>query len=212
MGPTLHLMVLESHPGAATHAVRRLEQAGHVIHRCHGADGPAFPCNGVADGADCPADRPIDVALVVRKGITPRPTPTEDGVSCALRAGIPLVEDGADLLDPYAPFITARVWADDNVVEVCERAVAEALRPLEDQVRASLQPFLEAAGRESDAVEVHLDAAGDVLRVHLVGDDLSSQLSGLLGVKAVDRLRELQRRWAHVEVSVTDRSAPRSGT
>src|SRR3546814_9180958 len=54
---------------------------------------PAFPCKGLVDPSSCPLEGHIDVALLVRPRIAPRPTAVEDGVTCALRAGVPLVED-----------------------------------------------------------------------------------------------------------------------
>ena len=144
------------------------------------------------------------MALVVRRGVGPAPTPLEDGVSCALRAGIPVVEDGTDLLDPYAEFITTRVGAEENVADACQRAVLEGMRPLEDEVAASLVPFLEANGlREGDCV-VRLEPCGELLRIHLRAEGLTPTLTGQLSVKAVDTVRAMRRTWPSIEVTTSD--------
>ncbi len=195
-------MVLESHPGVARRVIGRLTAAGHAVHRCHEPGAPEFPCNGLAEGGGCPLEGPLDAAVVVRRGVVPRPTPGEDGVICALRAGVPVVEDGSDLLDPYAPFLTARVWNGDEVGEVVERAVADATAPLEHAVGAALVPLLVAAGHRLDAVAVHAAPRGRILHLHLDAPGLEDDLCSRLSVKAADTVRSQQRRWDGVEVSI----------
>lgn len=202
MATGLNLLVLESHPGAADRAIASLEEAGHQVRRCHEGDGAAFPCKGLSGASDCPLDEPVDVTLLVRRGIAPRPTEHEDGVTCALRAHVPLVEDGADVLDPYEPFLTARVWAEDDVVQVVEAASQAALEELAADIRSSLVAFLVGAGRSEDSVEVRARAEHGVLHLELIGDDLDGTLAGRVSVKAADRARELPRRWRSIEVSV----------
>jgi hypothetical protein len=202
MDTTLDVLVIESHPGVADRAVGELTDAGHAVHRCH--DGAtAFPCAGV-DGPDrCPVDGHVDVALLVRRGVVPSPTPFEDGVPCALRAGIPVVEHGTDLHDPYVEHLGARVRTDESVSDACGRAVAEAMRPSAAQVEAALVPFLRANGLPDDAVEVTLEARRDDLRVHLRArgnHEIGSLLTGQLSVKAVDVIRQQRRTWSSIEV------------
>jgi hypothetical protein len=144
------------------------------------------------------------VALLVRRGVAPTPTPLEDGVPCALRAGIPVVEDGTDLLDPYAEHITTRVRSGESVVQACERAVAEAMRPIEDEVATALVPFLESNGMQAGDVEVRLEPRGDLLRIHLHTEGLSPTLTGQLSVKAVDTVRAMRRSWPAIEVTTAD--------
>jgi len=148
------------------------------------------------------------VALVVRRGVSPRPTNDEDGVTCALRAGLPLVEDGSDLLDPYAPLLSARVWAGDDVSDVVERAAQESLSPLEQELEDALGPFLRSAEREPGSVRVRAEANGRHLVLHLSGPELEGTLAGLLGVRAADRARQGTRRWDAVEVTITSTSPP----
>ena len=203
MGTPLTVMVLESHRDVAARASSKLTARGHTVRRCHEPGEPSFPCNGLGDGSGCPLDGAVDVALVVRRGVTPRPTGDEDGVTCALRAGLPLVEDGSDLLDPYAPMLTARVWTGDDVAEVVERAVTESLAPLERELEDALGPFLQSAGRAPGSVRVRAEASGRHLFLHLSGSELDGTLGGLLGVRASDRARQGARRWEAVEVTIT---------
>jgi hypothetical protein len=130
----LDVLVIESHPGVAASAVHALEAAGHHVQRCYDDDSLGFPCRGVIDPAECPLARHSDVALLVRGRVAPRPTELEQGASCALRAGVPLVEDGPAALDPFEPWLAARV--DDSVVNTCEAASDTALGELRRPISA----------------------------------------------------------------------------
>jgi hypothetical protein len=207
MGTSLNLLVLESHAGVADHSIEALEAAGHRVHRCHDG-GRAFPCVGVTSPHECPIDRHVDAALLVRRGVAPATTPLEDGVPCALRAGIPVVEDGTDLLDPYAEHITTRVTTGESVVDACERAVVESMQPLEADVAAALVPFLEANGMHAGEVGVRLEPLGELLRIHLDAVGLPPMLVGQLSVKAVDTVRAMRRSWSTIEVTTAGTATP----
>jgi len=207
MGTSLNLLVLESHAGVADHSIEALEAAGHRVHRCHDG-GRAFPCVGVTTPHECPIDRHVDAALLVRRGVAPATTPLEDGVPCALRAGIPVVEDGTDLLDPYAEHITTRVATGESVADACERAVVESMQPLDADVAAALVPFLEANGMHAGEVGVRLEPLGDALRIHLRTGHLPPMLVGQLSVKSVDTVRTMRRSWATIEVTTAGTATP----
>ena len=130
MRKTLEVLLIESRPGEGSVHSERLEAAGHRVHRCFtdaahtGLAAPGhvplrdrYLCHGVTDGS-CPLERGIDVALLVRGRVTTEPTAGEAGASCALRAGVPLVEAGPELLDPFTPWLSAR--AGDDIVAACE--------------------------------------------------------------------------------------------
>jgi hypothetical protein len=137
MAQTLDVLVMESHPHAADEAVAALVAAAHRVHRCHEPGGRSFPCVGLTNPGACPLDRGIDVALLVRRRIAPRPTPWEGGVSCVIRAGVPLIEEGPEILDPFEPWVTAR--SDGDVVAACSRVLEEgrstARRLRKDDIR-----------------------------------------------------------------------------
>jgi hypothetical protein len=103
MTKPLDVLVIESHPGAAAEAVQALEAAGHHVHRCYDDHSHGFPCLGVIDPAECPLARRTDVALLVRRRVAPGPTALEQGATCAIRAGVPLVEAGPEPLVPSSP-------------------------------------------------------------------------------------------------------------
>jgi hypothetical protein len=124
MTNTLEVLVIESHRGAAAAAVHDLEAAGHHVRRCYDEDRHGFPCRGVVDVAQCPLARHADVALLVRGRVAPHPTALEQGATCAIRAGIPLVEAGPAALDPFEHWLAARV--DHDVVATCEAAAGRA--------------------------------------------------------------------------------------
>ena len=202
MGSTLQVMVIESHPGVAGAAEEDLLAAGHEVHRCHDAHGPGFPCRGITGGRDCPLDHPIDVALLVRRGVAPRPTPMEEGVTCALRARVPIVEDGTDLFDPFTELLTDRVPPFGDVVTVCEGVARHATEPLEHRVLHAFTPVLTRHGLRSDEVSVHAHYEGEVLRLHVtVNRPVPNTLRGLLCITAADATRSAARPRASVEVS-----------
>lgn len=198
MTDPLDVLLLESHPGAAAAAETELVAAGHRVHRCHDHTSRTQPCVGLTPGGSCPLDGPIDVALDVRQHITPRPTPLEDGVTCAAREGIPLVIDGSDLLDPFAQIATAHVRG--HVAEACTAAVEDALRPLAAAAQESLHAFLTSRGHDVDAAKLSFEARGPRLVVRLGTDGLDRAMASLLAVRALDAIRPVNRRWKKVDV------------
>ncbi len=198
MTDTLDVLLLESHQGAAAAAETELLAAGHRVHRCHDERSRGYPCVGLSPDGACPLDGPIDVALDVRQHITPRPTPLEDGVTCASREGIPLVIDGSDLLDPFARIATTHVRG--HVARACTEAVDEALRPLATAAQESLHAFMTSRGHDVDAAQLSFEARGAHLVVRLRTDGLDRSMASLLAVRALDAIRPVNRRWKKVDV------------
>lgn len=167
----LDILALENHRGGARGAVAELETRGHRVQTCYdNHDEAPFPCRGVVDPSDCPLEGPIDVALVVRHHIHPRPSGYESGVACAIRAGIPVVEDGSGVLDPFDAWITARVDG-MSVTDTCEDAVTQFYAPLATDIRRRCSPLLVAAGIE-DAVRAGRRTCEKVnVQVREVGPD-----------------------------------------
>jgi len=139
----LNVLLLEGERGAAIAAERDLAAAGHTVHRCRPADGPAFPCAALADDG-CPLDRAVvDVALDVRRRTHDRPSAREDGVVCALRRRIPLVVAGSAADNPYVDAVEVVEPAGD-VVSACERA---AVAPLVRQAAAASEALVQVLER-----------------------------------------------------------------
>jgi hypothetical protein len=65
---------------------------------------------------------------------------------CAVRAGVPLVEDGSAALDPYEPWLAARVDSAAVFVATCEAACDASLGELRREILRLCPPTLVAAG------------------------------------------------------------------
>ncbi len=204
----LDVMVLESSPHAADDAVRRLEGAGHRVHRCHEADAAAFPCKAVGDKSACPIAGGVDVALVVHEGAEPAPTAFEEGVGCALRAQVPLVEDGPMNPSPFTPWSVVRV---DGDLEQSVRLGAErGLESLRDAIRVTISPGLATVGVDVDDVEIRLVPSGRDMTIDLVGP-IDSHLASSLAVRVGDAVRASGRQFQRLGVGVTPAEPLRLG-
>lgn len=211
MTTTLDVLLIESHPGAGTTDADRLEVAGHRVHRCYpatedpGADGrvavrDSYLCAGVTTGS-CPLDDGIDVALLVRQRLATQPVASEGGVSCALRAGVPVVEDGPDLLDPFEPWLAGRVAGD--VAADCEAAAQRAFEPLRRGVEARVGRLLTAVGVDPAAVSSTFELRWPRLNVVLAGPAITPKLEHALAVRVLDAVRGADRTYGQVNVSYT---------
>jgi hypothetical protein len=138
----MDVLVTESDPGAADHAIARLEAAGHRVQRCHEQGSRAFPCAGLS--GTCPLEGGIDVVLDVRARTRSWPTPLEDGVSCALRQRVPVVVAGRSNLNPFAEF--GALADDGDVVAACEAAAHAALPVHGELATKALHETLARAG------------------------------------------------------------------
>jgi hypothetical protein len=202
MTRSLNVLIIESRRGAADAETRALEAAGHRTTRCFDeANAVGFPCRAVVDPADCPLLDPPDVALVVRRHIATHPRPLEQGASCALRAGIPVVEAGPELLDPYGPWLTARLDAD--VVAGCEAAADSALAELRGRIMRLVDPTFAAAGVARDDVTCTIDTSGPDLNVHFaVPVPVTTGVRQALAVRVLDAVRGARHTYGKVGVSV----------
>jgi hypothetical protein len=203
---SLDVLVIESERGAADAAVRNLEAAGHHTISCHGEADAAWPlCRAVADPADCPLLLHPDVALLVRRRVAVRPGGLEQGATCALRAGVPLVEAGPAPLDPYEPWLAGRVEPNGDVVACCEAASASALDVLRRRILHLVRPALAAAGVAGPEVGCRIDPRGAALHVHFdVPAAVGPGLRQALAVRVLDAVRAGRQTYAEVTVSVGD--------
>jgi hypothetical protein len=211
MTRSLDILIMESQRGAASVAEEALRAAGHRLHRCHQADDRGFPCVGVVRPDDCPMDQRIDVALLVRPHVQPRPTPLEDGVSCVLRAGVPLVEDGPDLLDPYDPWVAERIATELDVVAACNRAAERALDPLRADILDRIAILTKTVGVRADRVECRIVPDGVGLRVELcLPRPIDPQVEQALAVRVLDAVRASGKTYGEVNVKVVVADSPAS--
>lgn len=194
----LDVLILESRRGAARHHAEALREAGHRVHLCHDQGSFDFPCRAITDGEACPIDGGIDVALVVRRGVNPRPTASEQGVSCAIRAGLPLVEDGPSVLDPYEPFLTLRVTG--NVADSIVQAQASDDEQLRTTIRAGVEPTLSRVGVDPDELGCTFQRAGTHLRVELAVPEAARDVDQALAVRVIDLLHDTRRTYDQIDV------------
>ena len=197
----LDVLVIESRSGAAGEATRALESAGHHTVTCYRSrDRAAFPCRAVLDPADCPLDAGADVALLVRAR-NADPGPREQGASCAIRAGVPLVEAGPSVLDPYEPYLARRVESD--VVAACEATHAAELTALRQHVLDLVRPVLAAAHVLIAEVTCRIEPLGRALHVRFgIPGPVPPELRQVLAVRTLDALRDGRRHYDDVSVSV----------
>lgn len=199
MVDTLDVLLIEGQTHGADVAAAELGAAGHRVHRCFQPGDRGFPCAGITDPAGCPIDRAVDVALLVRSHVAPRPTALERGVSCAIRAGVPIVEDGPPILDPFEPWLAART--DGNVSEACVAAAGSSFDPLRHDIAARTALLLDAAGIDPASLACAIEQHFPRLLVVLSGPTVSKRLKQALAVRVLDAVRASGRTYGAVDVS-----------
>lgn len=190
---------MESRAHYADVAIDDLEAAGHRVHRCYDVGDKGFPCRGVTSPADCPLEHGVDAALVVRPRVVPQVTPLESGVTCALRAGVPVVEQGTTSLDPFAAWITRRV-DDRGVAATCEDAVEDGWAGLRDRIQHRAMRVLSGNDRPGP-LACAFERRGRRLAVRLSGPPLPDAAVHAVAIRVVDAVRAEGRR--HQEIDVT---------
>lgn len=196
----LAVLVLESDDGAAADVAAALAAAGHTVLRCHEAGHDAFPCSGLTDHGACPLEAGADVAVLVRPAGAPaEPTAREDGVGCALRASVPVVEVAAD--PGASPFAAWTTPAGGDPVAAAAIAAASAFAPLRSDVARRLAPLVAHLGLEPGAVDCEIEATGPALHLRLVGPPLPHGRQQALSVRALDAVRSARRQFAEISVA-----------
>lgn len=209
MDDTLDILVLQAQPHTDDQAVEALEAAGHRVHRCHDEDATSFPCRGALESTACPLLVEPDVALLMRRGVRPQPTALEVGVTCALRAGVPIVELGTDLLDPFAPWVSHRIASAKEAPEACMEAAQLGREPLRKAVRDRLYSLLAAADVDPAAVECTITGGSSSLHVHIdLPQAVTLRLEHAIAVRVLDAIRASGRTYGHIDVSVSPSVAP----
>lgn len=202
----VRVLVVESHRGLASVAASTLEAAGHEVHRCFGPDDSGFPCVGM-QGQPCPVEHGVDVVFLHRAGSTARPTPLEDGVLCALRAGVPVVEARARtaVVDPFGAFVSAWVDPKEPAVDAVERAALGRYEDLADTVLARVDPLLAHAGLGAGDVTCEVVREDGALQVLIrTRTPVPALVAQSLAVRALDAVRTSGLGRGHVGVHVLD--------
>jgi hypothetical protein len=203
MTTTLDVLVAESHPRVAAKAADALVAAGHRVHRCHDDPERAFPCRGLVESSTCPLVDHVDVALLVRGADGPWPTRLEDGVLCAIRTGIPVVEQGSEVVDPFTPWIARRLRPKDDLVQACEEVAGLGFESMRRQVFFRIAKLLNAVGIDQADVDCRFETDGSALQVHLdLPGDVARHYEQSLAVRVLDAVRASGRTFGQVDVQV----------
>ena len=194
MTGSLNVLVIESEQQTADEARHELRAAGHNVLSCHEAGVPAFPCNALVEGRECPlSSEVVDVALVVRARPRSQPAPREDGVTCVLRQHVPLVVAGSALLNPFDEYATEVVERGAPVVAAVERAAAE---PLPAHTKRAAMALREVLDRRSitaaPLVAVYRRNGALLIEVTLGPDDsLDNHIKSMAAVRMTAAVREI---------------------
>lgn len=203
MSASLDVLVLESHPHASDDAAAVLESHGHRVHRCHDDPEQPFPCRGLTAPSACPFDDHVDVALVAQRGRHLAPTDLQDGVRCAIRARVPVVETGAGTFDPFGPWLTARIPISGDVVAACATAAERRFDSLRSLVTARTSSLLASAGIDPARVDCTVEETPGSLDVHLhLPSAVTRGVEQALAVRVLDAVRADGRTYGRVDVHV----------
>ena len=177
--------------------------AGFEIRRCH-EGGERFPCTGIA-GGECPLDVTggVDVAVDVRQHPWPDPTALEVGVTCALRAGVPVVVVGRRG-HPFEAWATASV---DGVVGIgrrCVEAMDEALVPHHDAALAAVRAVFTNHGLADAPAGVVVSRRRGRLHVTITAD-APPLVRGLAVTRAASAVRHLDPAATAIEIDFAQR-------
>lgn len=203
MSTPLDVLLIESHLGAGDDSWAALTAAGHHVHRCHHPGDERWACVGMSDRTACPIDGHLDVAVLARKAGEIASTPLEDGVRCAIRAGIPVV--GVNVTDDsdHGPWVT--LHSDVHAIAAaCRAAIGLARQPLADEIIARITPLVAHAGLDPSRVGCKITNKGRAMTVNLTVPGPSDiHLEQAIGVRAYDVLRSHAGRYSTVDVTVT---------
>jgi hypothetical protein len=201
----MEVLVLESEPGVAAIAIAQLEAAGHRVKRCHERGARAFPCAGL-DPGHCPLeDDAIDVVLTVRARSSARPSPLEDGVTCALRRRVPVVVAGRTAINPFAQY-PAAVAGIDDVVEVCERAATGPQAEHEGIATSALRQTLDRAHLPTEAADASVRRSGRGLHITLrVPSDTPMKVRDIASVRVAGAVRAFDPHAPRIEITCEPR-------
>ncbi len=196
-GPDHHehmrILLLESSPGVGTAVEADLTGTGHEVLRCQPPGQVAFPCVGLHDQAACPlhGNEHADVVLDVRSARDVDPTAYEAGVTCALRAGIPVVVDRGLIADPFEGWtLPVRAGGPAAACELAHTASkAQEMLPL----RAEVLRLLKAAGATTDEVDVTIGHESDRTRIQVSVDGESSVPPEVIAIRIHAKYREAHR-------------------
>ncbi len=205
----MRVLVSEASPNGADAVAMQLAAAGHDVVRCHAEGAPAFPCTGLA-GDGCPVEDGVDVAVTVRTHPRSTPSPTEDGVICALRRRVPVVVAGRTLFQPFSGFDVTEVDPENDVVAVVEGVAADRRTQHENVAQPLLEDALKRGGVDGPA-RAMITRSRSGLTVHLlVPPETSTRLRSQASVRVVGGIRAYDPAAPQIDVTVGEMPATAS--
>jgi hypothetical protein len=201
------VLVLESEPGTADAAIGQLTDRGHRVSRCHEPGKPGFPCRALEGRGPCPLTDPgIDVAVTVRDHPGTLTSVGEDGVSCALRARVPLVVAGRVAVHPYEDWADA-VVEDGDIAGACERVTAAPVRAHTHVAQLALRDALRRRAGSAGGAEATVWRDRRRLRVRLDGiEHLDGSVCGLVAAEVAAALRDFDPHAPGIDISLGNRT------
>lgn len=198
---TGRVLVLSSDDEPLDEVEAQLLAGGYELHRCVAAGAASFPCIGLGGGA-CPLDEPggVDVAVDVRHHPWPNPTSREMGVTCAVRAGVPVAILGRSP-HPFTAWANVTSTELHRVVEVCEDAVADGLEGPRAAVAEAVDAVLETHGLGGTPFAVHLERRLGRLHVRITAD-VPGTVAAMAAARAAVAARRFDRSATSLEIDV----------
>jgi hypothetical protein len=189
-------------------AERALLDAAFDVHRCHAPGSPSPLCTGIVTG-ECPLDVAggIDVLVDVRQHPWPLPTRHEIGVTCALRAGVPVVVVGR-APHPFSDRAAATVDGIEGLGRVCEDAMSDALDAGRAAVQEAVGAVLELHGHADAPMSARLERKGEALRVR-IAVDVARAVGSRAAARAAVAARRFDPRASKIEIEVVEPAAQR---
>ncbi|MHB8439759.1 MAG: hypothetical protein ACYDD4_11435 [Acidimicrobiales bacterium] len=123
-GAPARVLVVGTDDWAVEQTAPMLEASGCEVLRCHEPGEPAFPCNALIEGRQCPLDVGFDVVVNVRARAIATLAPGEFGAVCALHNGMPLVVAGIGYEHPLDGWTASVVERGGDVASAVLAAAA----------------------------------------------------------------------------------------
>jgi hypothetical protein len=186
---------------------RELVDAGFDVHRCHEPGAPPFPCVGLAGGR-CPLDAEggIDVAVDVRSLPWRLPTRNEMGVTCALRAHVPVVvvTRGSH---PFEALGALTAAPDAPIVEVIGDAVSAGLAEARQAAEEAVAAVLATHGLAGAPFTVQLDRRQGHLHA-VIAADVPHAVAAMAATRVAVAIRRFDAASTSLDIDVAGLTAP----
>ncbi len=200
---SLGVLVPDGASDAARGVTAELRRAGHTVHHCVG-ESSRVVCVAV-QGGQCPLDTsPISVAVCAPVTDPANPSLADEGVSCSIRRGIPVVIVGEADGSPFLPYAVS-TSTESGVAEAVSAAASEPLRAPTERATTVLRRELDRHGMtEAPAsAEVRRKADGGLSVILRTSAAVPPAACRAAAVKVAGAVRALDRWARYVDVQMT---------